>query len=241
MPRVPVSHAVTPMRAPAEQSVSSERGFYHRVRCIRRLHDTRRPGQRDRHARSTQTAAPYDRDSATAALCGSWVTAQAPKPGDNFHCGLLGAGFGAGFAPAFGTEPVCASGVAGFASARLGRLVRGRGLGITSTCSPGLDFSSAVAALASPGLGFPLAVDGFASCGLWIFRPPVAFASTTAGCSRHVLKRASSSVPWSFHQTSSNLSAFLKLSGAVGRKPFISMSMDGCLPTSAIADLRIGP
>ena len=97
----------------------------------------------------------------------------------------------------------------------------------------------------------------------WIFRPPsrlwlrrfgfrvrgrgfpcgfdAAFASMTAGCSRHVWKRASSSVPWSFHQTSSNLSAFLKLSGAVGRKPFISMSMDGCLPTSAIADLRIGP
>src|SRR6185503_18749852 len=113
-----------------------------------------RPGPRDRHARSTQTTALSNRDSATAALCGSWVTAQAPKPGDNFHCGLLGVGFGAGFAPAFGTEPVCASGVAGFASEGLGASSAVAALASPALAAPCLDFSSAVAALASPGLDF---------------------------------------------------------------------------------------
>ena len=51
-------------------------------------------------------------DIATAAICGSWVSAQVPKPGDNYHCGLLGVGFGAGIDAAFGTdiEPVLVTG-----------------------------------------------------------------------------------------------------------------------------------
>src|SRR6476660_3952662 len=58
---------------------------------------------------------------------------------------------------------------------------------------------------------------------------------------RHSWKRLLSSSPWVLHHDSSNCSAFLKLSGAVGRKSVISTLMTGCLPTSWSADLRIGP
>src|SRR5581483_6773483 len=58
---------------------------------------------------------------------------------------------------------------------------------------------------------------------------------------RHSWKRLVSSSPCALHHASSNLSAFLKLSGEVGRNSFISTLMTGCLPTSGSADLRIGP
>src|SRR6185295_5665318 len=65
-------------------------------------------------------------------------------------------------------------------------------------------------------------------------------ASGGGGGGFHSWKRLASSPCW-FHQASSKRSAFLKLSGDVGRKSFISTAITGCLPTSVIADLRIGP
>src|SRR4029079_17682405 len=93
-------------------------------------------------------------------------------------------------------------------------------------------------------------------CGLLLVGSNVNSASNYCGCdgldpgaapcavaanSRQVSKRATRSALCSFHQASSNLRAFLKFSGAGGRNRIISTPISGCLPTSGIADFRIGP